>query len=91
MAPLGWGPLPNAWHEGVEVSPVERMIVCWLDGSTSLAQIVERLVAQVVADVFRIRDAHGQPIQDPAVLRPLIHDTTMEALTSLAEQGLLVG
>ena len=81
--------VPNYRHRQTTISDFDRLVLRQLDGQRAHAEIVERLVAEVIAGSFTVQE-NGLPLTDPARLRPLLQRSLPPSLQRLNRNALLV-
>jgi methyltransferase-like protein len=80
----------NLRHRSVEPLPFDRLLLPLLDGTRDREAVVSHLATLAGQDVFAV-EHHGEPVQDPALLREVLLHWTEEGLRRLASQALLIG
>ena len=89
QAPLyGWA--INARHERINHDPFTRALVGHVDGSKSLDELSEIMAEQIDKGVITVQ-ADGKDMTDGEQRRSIIRQFTENALSSLAQNALLVG
>jgi methyltransferase-like protein len=82
-------PLPNVWHRYVQLDPVHRQVVRFLDGSRGQGDIIEGLCELVLTGDFTLQK-DGQPVRNPDEVRQAACASLDAILRNLANSGLLV-
>ena len=81
--------VPNLRHRQVTISDFDRLVLRQLDGRRTHPEIVEGLVAAVVAGEFAIRQ-DGREVRDPSALEPILARSLEPSLRRMVRGSLLM-
>jgi methyltransferase-like protein/2-polyprenyl-3-methyl-5-hydroxy-6-metoxy-1,4-benzoquinol methylase len=89
MLPNADGTVTNLRHEAKTLSPLRRHLLSLLDGTRDRAALLDRLCQLVESGAFVIAE-RGEPISDPAGIRPALAQMLEPGLRDLLMHSLLV-
>ena len=80
----------NMWHERAHLTPFSRQVLRLLDGTCDREGLLDKLTDLAIADVLHLK-LDGEPVSDPAVIRPLLARELEPNLEWLGRAGTLIG
>jgi SAM-dependent methyltransferase len=82
--------ISNLCHQAVEVDAFTRYLLPLLDGTRTLAELVDVLATRAAAGVFAFHDNDDRAVSDPAQIRIALSGWVETALNRLSREALLM-
>ncbi len=80
--------VPNIRHRLFTLGEFDRLVIRYLDGLRTRAEIVDELLKAVLAEKFTLNQ-NGLPLRDPAQIHPILERSLPPSLDRLNAGGLL--
>ncbi len=82
--------VPNMRHETLKLTPIERLVLQFIDGKKTVSELNEIIESKIVSKELSMKDEQGNDIVDTSQIKEKVKLITLSTLENLVKKAYLV-